>query len=187
MAYTFLCETCLGCFVKQRLRGGTKECKPCGNKRRVTTWKNENRERTRLLNRKSAAKPECKKRKAEYTRRYQAAHLEAGAAKTRRWRANKPERAKEVEAKYKRNNHEKLLTRYNVRRHHKKLLWANPKDVGVFYDSARRVSECLGIPHEVDHIIPLQGRKVCGLHIPENLQVLTRDANRAKGNKLRVA
>lgn len=39
-------------------------------------------------------------------------------------------------------------------------------------------------PLEVDHIIPLQGDEVSGLHVPWNLQILPESSNRRKGNSL---
>ena len=38
--------------------------------------------------------------------------------------------------------------------------------------------------HEVDHIIPLINNQVCGLHVPWNLQYLTKTDNRCKGNRI---
>jgi hypothetical protein len=62
--------------------------------------------------------------------------------------------------------------------------WADRKQILMFYKTASRVSAQTGIPHEVDHIVPLRGKGVCGLHVPYNLQVITADANLRKGNRL---
>jgi 5-methylcytosine-specific restriction endonuclease McrA len=52
------------------------------------------------------------------------------------------------------------------------------------HELALRRTKITGVEWEVDHILPISGETVSGLHVPWNLQVVTRAKNRAKSNKL---
>lgn len=58
--------------------------------------------------------------------------------------------------------------------------WADLEAIKYIYTVAHKA----GL--EVDHIVPLQGKLVCGLHVENNLQLLTRNENTRKGNRYEV-
>lgn len=65
--------------------------------------------------------------------------------------------------------------------------WLTQSELGEIervYEQARVATKSTGIQHHVDHIVPLRGRLVSGLHVPWNLQVLTAAENTSKGNRL---
>ena len=67
--------------------------------------------------------------------------------------------------------------------------WLTTKDLLIikeFYKMVKEKTKATGVKYHVDHIIPLQGTNVSGLHCPSNLQVLTATENCMKSNKFAV-
>lgn len=186
MACECTCQDCGKQFVRVRKRGSLERCTPCIKSEIVRKWKLANRDRARELNKKSADKNRESIRIKNAL--WQKNNLATVAAKARRWREKNPERAKELMARYRERHREKLLKVYALRRNKERLVaWADQKAIDCIYEIARRVSACTGIPHEVDHIVPLQGKNVCGLHVETNLRVLPRFHNRSKSNRFSEA
>jgi wobble nucleotide-excising tRNase len=61
--------------------------------------------------------------------------------------------------------------------------WVDKEAVDSFYLEAQLKSKETGIAHHVDHMVPLKGETVSGLHVQGNLQVLTSEENISKGNR----
>lgn len=120
---------------------------------RQRAWLEKNRTRVVALRKKSREKHRDKE--AAYARAWNAAHPERVNANTRRRFARKL-RATPA--------------------------WANEFFMVEAYHLARLRTKATGFRWEVDHIVPLRCKTVCGLHCEHNLQVIPHDENRRKSN-----
>jgi len=111
---------------------------------------------------------------------YEEKYPERVAIAKQKWVENNPEKRAEASNNYRLRNPEfyrqysSLRTRYMLQA---KPAWVDEAKLLEFYKLAVE----LGL--EVDHIIPIKHNKVCGLHVPWNLQLLTRAENARKSNK----
>ena len=138
--------------------------------------------------------------RAEYFRQYN--HSDAGVdAKQRYYEKNRvhviaraqarPAAEKQAyKSKYKQSNPDlyKTLTSFRRRRFRDATPpWLTRKqksEIRQLYQIAITMSKTTGERYVVDHIIPLQGEDVCGLHVPWNLRVTTQEENLKKSNKV---
>jgi hypothetical protein len=85
------------------------------------------------------------------------------------------------------NNKHLYVARLNKRRACKVSAtpaWADLDAIKCIYKRSRQISIETGILHHVDHIVPLQGETVNGLHVEYNLQIIPAKQNLSKANKL---
>lgn len=131
---------------------------------------------------------EKRRRKREYQKRYRAENPEIMKAQKRRWSVKYAERIAAKTREWKLNNPEKLALDKEVRctrAKNARVLW--DKELTDFVmseaiDLRKRRKEAIGFNWHIDHIIPLKGANVCGLHVWNNLRVIPESVNLSKGN-----
>jgi hypothetical protein len=122
-----------------------------------------------------AQKSEAYKKTAEPKKSYQ-----------KNYRAeNKEKISEQRKSAYQQNRPKKLEQAAQARAQRKKrnVDYSNREAIQEIHKQAGLLSEATGTPYEVDHVIPLQGKTVSGLHVPGNLMITPKDFNRSKNGK----
>ena len=120
---------------------------------------------------------------------YRAANKEKVSKSNADWRARNLDKQRDYIRAYRQAKRGKINS-LEARRHAAKLRatpqWANLKQIEVIYTKAKRISQETGVRQSVDHIYPLRGKYVSGLHVPENLRIIPLVDNCKKRNKMPV-
>lgn len=168
----------LSCFVKRSSSpiGVGPYCKPC-NSKRAAKWNKENPERACINSMKwSKSNPAVvKKNRTQWLAANKDYCRVAYKENKKRWINENRDKVRAKDAK----RHAAVLQRTP-----KWLTTEHFKEIKQFYTLAKELQWLSEEPLEVDHIVPLQGKIVSGLHVPWNLQVLPKSLNNKKGNRL---
>lgn len=145
----------------EQLQSGVKECTKCKQELPISQFHMRTRKR-KDGSRYSFLYSVCKTCRRTDNRNHE--HTPTGKATKKRNRALRDKRSKQATPS-----------------------WLTPEQKQQIVDTYEHMRDCRAVTGEdyhVDHIVPLRGENVCGLHVPWNLQVMPAHVNMSKSNSL---
>jgi len=155
-----------------------KECSKCKEKKNFTEFYRR-KER-------NGYKSHCKSCESEHKKEYYKKNKAHIRSRNDQWKKDNPDKHNKNFRKWRINNLDIMnahCSAARAKRIKRYVDWADSQYIKDLYRNAKEASKIFGIDYEVDHVIPLQGKYVSGLHVEDNLQILPSFENRTKSNK----
>ena len=159
-----------------------KICKKCGEEKGSENFYPHPGSKDRL-------QPKCKPCCSIISAEYYAKHRASRRKEIAEWKIGNPKTAAATSKSYRIKNKAKVYAKNAKHRaariqsvpswHDDDAQWM----IEEIYSLCALRSRLTNVTHQVDHIVPLNSKVVCGLHTPLNLRVITASENRVKGNR----
>ena len=174
------CTECLAARRREYMREWSEK-NPEAKKQRAAKWYQKNREE--VIERVRANYYKDVDASRQRARDYAETHKEEAKTRIKKWSQENPERKRQNDKAWVAANKERahsLKAKYRAARRQACPPWVDDEHMArihEIYRLRREISDRTGVVHEVDHIVPLQGKIVCGLHVWWNLRVIPREEN----------
>ena len=160
-----------------------KQCSKCGEVKPLEAFSKRKASKDGL-------QPKCRECHAELNKAWYAANKDQCAAYDQAYKTANREQQQAQRKAWGEANVPRVLANNRARQAglgQATPMWLSNEQhdtIAAIYAEAERLTRETGIPHHVDHIIPLKGSGVCGLHVPWNLRAIPAAENLSKSNRL---
>jgi hypothetical protein len=196
-------KVCTGCSEEKPLDsyhkksagrlGRESRCKSCISVR-DKKYLSANREKVAAKKKSRYQNDPEKFKKSQAIYRDKVENKKVARLRAKKWRQENPEKVKELNEYWSKKHYSENKSYYIAKDAERRarqigatppwLSEAQKARIKNIYTVCKKVSQITGKLHHVDHVVPLKGQDVCGLHVPWNLAIIPAVMNLEKSNKM---